>query len=345
MVPSFRVDTGTICAFPSIWPSGALDRNISLAVAADCTVAYSERLGAGYYAMQCAALIVPMFSLAVLLWQLLALKRFMKHKSSYYRLRDNAAFGFFVCAIGFNVCLVIDSIDLFNFHGMYPVEFYALWTELVACFLVAVAVLLVDFWVRCAKLRSKVGFPPAQLAALLVLVGLNFVGWTVVAIIDVAHYRAYEGIKSLGGGVLLCGFFVKAVFTVRALRDSLNASDHGKRAVRVLVRKFAYFSVVLLFAVGLLVVNAIVVLSTAAETDEWHWKVDFFLQPDPLLYLLRVLYLMGSVACMLFFRVSNSPSSNHVENHVENENELKLSPVATRELASRELSPFATRTE
>ncbi|KAH9256343.1 hypothetical protein BASA81_005564 [Batrachochytrium salamandrivorans] len=341
MVPSFRVDTGTICPFPLIWPSNSLDQNITLAVSTDCTITYADRLGAGYIVIQCMALVIPMFSLVVLLWQLFELRRYTKRKSTYYRLRDNAAFGFFICAINFNICLALQGVDLFNFHGLYPVEFYALLDELIASFFMALAVLLVDFWIRCAKFKSKVGFPPRQLFALLLLIVLNFVGWIIVGISDPAHYRVYEGIKSLGGGILLSSFFIKAVFTVRELRNSLassslNVSDHSKRAVRILVRKFAQFSFVLLFAVCVLMVNGIIVLVTAAETNEWHWKVNFYLQPDPLLYTMRGLFFLGSLACLLFFRVPNNK-----ENQVDNEEGFK----PTAKLASKELSPVAMRTQ
>lgn len=310
MPSTFRVDTGTICPFPRIYPA-TYNASKAPPQVEDCTLTYAQRLNTEFRAIQLFAIIIPAVSFAMLLHQLVLLKRRQNKLSRTTSLWYNPSFEFFLCALVYNILLVLQSVDLFNFLGIYPAELYCLLEESMATAFLSMAVLLVDFWVRCAKFKSRVGLPKAEKIGFITLIAFNFVGWIIVGVADPAHYKVYEIIKSFDGMFILCLFLYKGYMSARTLTQALSISSDevkhanpqiNEQAVKVLRKRFLQFSFVIVLAAVLLFVNGVVVLINAIETGVWHWKIDFFEQLDPLQVVLRVLFLFGSIMSLVFFK-------------------------------------------
>ncbi|KAH9260610.1 hypothetical protein BASA81_001077 [Batrachochytrium salamandrivorans] len=316
------VSTGTVCPFPMVWPSSVNDSEATLL---DCTETYAQRLGTGFAVFRALCVFIPLVVGLVLVFQLYKLKLHVARQSSLARMRDHSSFPFFINALIFNLLLFLQHIDLFGFYGLMPIQVYFTLSELSAASFMIMAVLLVDFWMRCAKFGAKHGFPPKMLALFLCLVVFNFLAWTFISFGDLDRFVMYRTIKFAGGAILVLGFFLQAARSVRQMHHTLSSSSKGindsndvqkKRMVRALVRKFYQFSVILFFAMLAMLMNAILGALKAAKTGIWNWHVSFFDQLEPLPVVVRVAFLLGCVASLLFFRVPPTDSNKPVGEHM-----------------------------
>lgn len=318
-----------------VWPSSV---NNSEATLLDCTETYAQRLGTGFAVFRAVCVVVPLVVGLALVFQLYKLRLHVARQGSLVRMRDHSSFPFFVNVLVFNLLVLIQHIDLLGFYGLMPIQVCFALSELSAASFMIMAVLLVDFWMRCAKFGAKHGFPPRMLALFVGLVVFNFLAWTLISFGDLDRFVMYRTIKFAGGAVLVLGFFLQAARSVRQMRHTLSSSSKGgggvndsddaqkKRMVRALVRKFSQFSVILLFAMFTMLISAIVGALRAARTGVWNWHISFFDQLEPLSVAIRVVFLLGCVASLLFFRVPPraAGSSTPVGEHLRSPNTSKL---------------------
>lgn len=310
-----NIETGTVCRFPYIWPEAI---NFSTNPA-DCTQTFGQRLGTGHDVFQAVLLIIGVTSLVIFIRRLYLLKQYTKRKGVSFV--GFPTFPYFICVCLFAFFFSLESFDVFAFRGWYPAPLYYLLDELVAASLISVAIVLVDFWVRCARGmgNQRIGMQPYEKNFLIVITYCNFLGFIVAGIVDSPRFKLYEALKSFVGATIVIFFLVRSAIAVNALRRTLkhtltdSSKEHStaeendrdkntRKAAKTLIRKYAQFCVILVIAALALVVNAFLSLQLDNGLN-WQWTVRFADQYDAVQIVLRVIYMLCCLAGMSFFRV------------------------------------------
>jgi len=307
------VSTGTICPFPFTTV------NISQPPqdVAECTVTYAEAIGPLYEAFR--GLLLGMASLGILV-MIYRLYQFSLYTARLnVRMVDHPMSRMIVLALFFNVSLLVSSVDMFAFNGIYPAELFVILDEFNASSALSNAVFTVDLYHTLAKsLRDK--YRRQSIIArnvTLVAIWTNFVGFIILGVLDSSRYYLYEGLKCIIGSLILYGFIVSSSFYVneliKVLRRGLELQANktrGQNQIAILKRKHTRFLMVVGLAAVALTATGILALS--AETQSWALKIENM--PDAAQLVLRLVYVAYIFLQFYLFRVPKSEISSSSAN-------------------------------
>ena len=315
------VRTETVCPFPYTTPPGT-----NATFLANCTITYAMALGPGFFVLQGILLATAIIGIIVFAYRTFALRRWSVRRKQ--NVRFHPLFIHFVLCFFFNIFLLLESIDLFGFQGLIPVEAYVIFDGFAAAFGICNGILFAQFLHTmahgvhdpCHEQSEKV----TQGAGILVFV--TFVGFAILAILLPDQYRLLEGIKATIAILILLTFGAISTHFAIELEGVLKSTipqqtDRAKAAHEIehLRRKHIRFLIVIMLACILLIVDAVYSFAAA----DYRWIIAFTDLPDPIQVALRVACILNTVACLYLFRVptrteasSSSSSGSAAAMHV-----------------------------
>ena len=315
------VHTNTICPFPYTTPLG-----VNATTPADCTVTYGEALGAGHIILQIFLLTTGSIGCLIFAWRLHALWVYCKLKHSSYV--EHPMFIHLALCFSFNAFMIAGSADVFGFWGLMPIEAYAILDEFCATLAITNGVLTLRFLHKMARGNHQRSKEIAQIITRITIgaVILNFFGFAIVSVIDQAHYKLYDGLKTVFGFIILTFFNLAttyfAIMIHRVLKDALNIAADRKGAefqIQTLKTKHLRFTIVVFLAALACLVNGIVSLSAS----DLSWSMPLAEMPDPAQIGLRSVYMLNTYLTIYIFNVPKIGVDS-----TSNQNSPAVSPTA-----------------
>ena len=236
--------TGTACAFPYVTPASS--------TAQPCSQTYAQFVGAPFYLLLAVELFVSLDLITVMTVRLLRLRQFDPKRRFMHHWR------LFVASLTLGVLVILNAINLFGFLiPALPWGFYMVTSELVACSCGMISLFIVDYWNMLSNpiIGSK-EFSFRVLAAMATYLLVIFVGLEVVAFSYPQDRPLLYAFQYMG-----CAFFVafvvfqasRSVMAVYSALGMVSGNDSSRLVARKLIRKFAMFIVLLMFAFVLMV--------------------------------------------------------------------------------------------
>lgn len=276
---------------------------------------FAEALGEGFLALQIILIIVGAIGLSVFCYRIWRLHEFCRIKGISFR--GHGMLPHFCLNVSFNLFLILGSVDLFGFRGVVPIDAYVVFDEITAASAISNVVMTANFYYKMAHGLYKKNSARARhlTYATVGLVWLNFIGFIILGITDHSKYKLYEGLKTLGGGIILSAFGVMSTVYVmdiiKILRENVSISadqTQTKKQISTLQKKQSRFVFVIGLGVLVLLANGIMSIST----PDWNWTIAFKDLPDPAQIAIRVVFILNTCTCLYMFKVPslNDSSSN-----------------------------------
>jgi hypothetical protein len=324
--------TETVCSYPYTWPS-----NINFTTDATlCTITYAQGLGVQHDIYQSVLVIISLISCLSMTRKLILLK------SASHRLKipftSMPSFQYFLAAFFFTFFFTLESFDVYGFRGWYPAELYYILDELVASSFISMGIVLVDFWVRISRGMglNRFGLPPREKNFFLLALVINFPIWEIVGICLPEMYGIFEGIKGLGGFIILLFFCFRSFYAIRELHHTLKQSGNSgnnnhliinqavlhnsQRAIKVLIRKYAQFMGLVI--AGMLALLAAGILAFVGDdiypSTPYKWINTYASQYDGLQIGIRVVYICGAICTSFFFNIPKNELEHKPSTRGEN---------------------------
>ena len=317
------VSTGTICPFPFTTANiSETPTNVS-----QCTVTYAQSIGALYEAFR--ILLLTATAVGILLMGHKTYLFYLYSLRSKINLAKHPMFRMIVLALAFNIVVLIGTVDMFAFNGIYPAEFYVILDEVAASLGLSNAVLFVDLYHQLTKYNNEAHrFSRLARNGTLIAIWVNFIGFIVLGVLDSANYHLYEGLKCAFGSLIFVGFIVTSTYYVKRLLAVLRMgmelqADKSITEAQIQTLKRKHCRFVTYVGFGSTALAAAGILAFASEDYSWTLKIETM--PEPAQLALRVVYAAYVILQMFLFRVPQlEPSSGSSGKTTMNEKKVKF---------------------
>jgi hypothetical protein len=204
----------------------------------------------------------------------------------------------------------LGSVDLFGFRGYMPIEAYVIFDEITASCALSNGVMMAHFIHKVAKGKrsESQALTKAASKVTVVLIWLNFVGFITLGVLDDTRYEVYEGLKCIGGALILVGFTIVSTYFALQIKRMLmqtstmtgnSAKSDLDLMVQTLKKKQIRLIIVSSLSSLLFFANGVLVLTG----DNYEWQILLVDLPDPAQIGFRFLYLLNLILCVYLFQI------------------------------------------